>query len=182
MIPQTHLQELTTAADVLTNARAVQARITASRRVERQEPAAVKVEAPPIVPTSSPKKTKEIKEPAPRSAEPYPEIVILHSISKIIRAVAWFYNISPVDIISARREAKIVRPRQIAAYFAKALTPYSLPEIGRRIGGRDHTTILHSCRRIASLRAVDPQLDADITALEAKLMPVVKMRSMEVTA
>jgi len=59
----------------------------------------------------------------------------------------------------------VARPRQVAMYLAKKLTPRSLPEIGRRFGGRDHTTVMHAVKRIEELRASDREIDADVTAL-----------------
>src|SRR5581483_1850435 len=61
------------------------------------------------------------------------------SIKAIIRHVAHYYRVDPLDIVSARRTNYIVIPRHVAMYIAKTLTPHSLPEIGRRFGGRDHT-------------------------------------------
>jgi chromosomal replication initiator protein len=72
-------------------------------------------------------------------------------IDEIQKLVANHYNVSRADILSARRTANVVRPRQIAMYLSKVLTPRSLPEIGRRFGGRDHTTVLHAVRKIEDL-------------------------------
>jgi chromosomal replication initiator protein len=72
-------------------------------------------------------------------------------IEDIQRIVAKHYNVSRADILSARRTAGVVKPRQIAMYLAKSLTLRSLPEIGRRFGGRDHTTVLHAVRKIDTL-------------------------------
>ena len=65
-------------------------------------------------------------------------------IEDIQRVVARQYNVSRSDLLSSRRTANVVRPRQVAMYLAKTLTLRSLPEIGRRFGGRDHTTVLHA--------------------------------------
>ena len=72
-------------------------------------------------------------------------------IEDIQRVVARQYNVSRADLLSSRRTANVVRPRQIAMYLAKTLTLRSLPEIGRRFGGRDHTTVLHAVRKIEGL-------------------------------
>ena len=69
-------------------------------------------------------------------------------IEDIQRVVARQYNVSRSDLLSSRRTANVVRPRQVAMYLAKTLTLRSLPEIGRRFGGRDHTTVLHAVRKI----------------------------------
>jgi len=63
----------------------------------------------------------------------------------------------------------VARPRQVAMYLAKQLTPRSLPEIGRRFGGRDHTTVIHAVRRIEKLRQTDAELDADVRLLIRQL-------------
>jgi len=70
---------------------------------------------------------------------------------------------------SARRAREVARPRQIAMYLAKQLTPRSLPEIGRRFGGRDHTTVIHAVRQIEKLRMADAELDADVRLLLRQL-------------
>jgi chromosomal replication initiator protein len=69
------------------------------------------------------------------------------------------------DMMSARRAREVARPRQVAMYLAKKLTPRSLPEIGRRFGGRDHTTVMHAVKRIDELRVADRELEADISHL-----------------
>ena len=74
------------------------------------------------------------------------------SIDNIQRTVAEYYNIKISDILSKRRNRTIARPRQVAMALAKELTNHSLPEIGEAFGGRDHTTVLHACRKIAELR------------------------------
>ncbi len=73
-------------------------------------------------------------------------------IDNIQRTVAEYYNIKISDILSKRRNRTIARPRQMAMFLAKDLTNHSLPEIGEAFGGRDHTTVLHACRKIAELR------------------------------
>jgi chromosomal replication initiator protein len=90
-------------------------------------------------------------------------------IEEIQRIVARHYNVSRSDLLSARRTANVVRPRQIAMYLAKTLTLRSLPEIGRRFGGRDHTTVLHAVRKIESLIGVDSTLAGEIEALKSQL-------------
>jgi len=91
------------------------------------------------------------------------------SIDDIQRRVADHYRIKPSDMVSARRAREIARPRQVAMYLAKRLTPRSLPEIGRRFGGRDHTTVIHAVKRIEALRLEDSELDSDLTLLTHKL-------------
>jgi len=73
------------------------------------------------------------------------------------------------DMVSARRARAVARPRQVAMYLAKQLTPRSLPEIGRKFGGRDHTTVMHAIRRIEELRALDMTLNEDVEQLRRLL-------------
>ncbi len=91
------------------------------------------------------------------------------TIDEIQRRVAEHYRIKPADMVSARRAREVARPRQVAMYLAKRLTPRSLPEIGRRFGGRDHTTVMHAVKRIEELRIEDTELDADIALLSRQL-------------
>jgi chromosomal replication initiator protein len=87
-------------------------------------------------------------------------------IEDIQRVVARHFNVSKADLLSSRRTRTIVRPRQIAMYLAKVLTPRSLPEIGRRFGGRDHTTVLHAVRKIEGLIEGDKSLADEIELLK----------------
>jgi chromosomal replication initiator protein len=90
-------------------------------------------------------------------------------IEDIQRTVARQYNVSRADLLSSRRTANVVRPRQIAMYLAKTLTLRSLPEIGRRFGGRDHTTVLHAVRKIEGLVDTDATLAEEIELLKRLL-------------
>jgi chromosomal replication initiator protein len=90
-------------------------------------------------------------------------------IEDIQRIVARQYNVSRSDLLSSRRTANVVRPRQIAMYLAKTLTLRSLPEIGRRFGGRDHTTVLHAVRKIEGLIGNDNVLATEIESLKSQL-------------
>jgi chromosomal replication initiator protein len=90
-------------------------------------------------------------------------------IEDIQRIVARQYNVSRSDLLSSRRTANVVRPRQVAMYLAKVLTLRSLPEIGRRFGGRDHTTVLHAVRKIENLVGNDSSLAEEIEALKRQL-------------
>lgn len=91
------------------------------------------------------------------------------TVEEIQRKVSDHYNIRLSDIIGPRRIRVIARPRQVAMYLAKQLTTRSLPEIGRRFGGRDHTTIMHGVRRIEELKAQDDQMAEDIELLRRAL-------------
>ncbi len=90
-------------------------------------------------------------------------------IEDIQRIVARQYNVSRADLLSSRRTANVVRPRQVAMYLAKTLTLRSLPEIGRRFGGRDHTTVLHAVRKIENLVHTDNALAEEIEILKRQL-------------
>ncbi len=85
----------------------------------------------------------------------------LVSIENIQKTVADYFKIRVGDLLSKRRSRSIARPRQFAMALAKELTNHSLPEIGDAFGGRDHTTVLHACRRIAALRESEKRLDED---------------------
>jgi chromosomal replication initiator protein len=91
-------------------------------------------------------------------------------IEDIQKLVATHFNVSRADILSSRRTASVVRPRQIAMYLSKVLTPRSLPEIGRRFGGRDHTTVLHAVRKISGLVTTDGRLSEEIELLKRMLL------------
>jgi chromosomal replication initiator protein len=90
-------------------------------------------------------------------------------IEDIQKLVATHYNVSRADILSSRRSAGVVKPRQVAMYLSKVLTLRSLPEIGRRFGGRDHTTVLHAVRKIETNSTADPALREDIELLKRML-------------
>ncbi len=85
----------------------------------------------------------------------------LVSIENIQKTVAEYFKIRVGDLLSKRRSRSIARPRQMAMALSKELTNHSLPEIGDAFGGRDHTTVLHGCRRIQSLREADKRIDND---------------------
>jgi len=83
------------------------------------------------------------------------------SLDNIKRKVAEYYKIKVADLMSKRRNRSVARPRQVAMAMAKELTHHSLPEIGDAFGGRDHTTVLHACRKIKELRDVSPDISED---------------------
>ncbi len=91
------------------------------------------------------------------------------TIDDIQKRVCEHYNIKMADLLSPRRARAVARPRQVAMYLAKQLTTRSLPEIGRKFGGRDHTTIMHGVRKIEELRGGDPSLNEDIEILTRSL-------------
>ncbi len=159
------LHECRTAAEVFENYKAVKARVSQWKPPEPPapepipEPIAVNIEI-----VEMPQETMV----QVYQQEPEP-VVRCPSIHRIIEAVCKKYNVTRVEILSARRTANIVRPRHVAMYLAKQLTLRSYPAIGRAFGGRDHTSILSGVRKITRLRAIFRDLDADITELEATL-------------
>lgn len=91
------------------------------------------------------------------------------TVDEIQKATADHFALRQADLLSERRTRAVARPRQLAMYLAKTLTTRSYPDIGRRFGGRDHTTVLHAVRRIEQLKAEDPGLAADIEAVTRRL-------------
>jgi len=91
------------------------------------------------------------------------------TIDEIQRTVCHFYRIDRAEMSSKRRARAVVRPRQVAMYLAKVLTPRSYPEIGRKFGGRDHSTVIHAVRLIEDLRKRDADMDGDVRSLLRQL-------------
>lgn len=91
------------------------------------------------------------------------------TVEEIQRRVSDYYNIRLSDIIGPKRLRSYARPRQVAMYLAKQLTSRSLPEIGRRFGGRDHTTVMHGVKRIEELKVIDGQIAEDVEILRRAL-------------
>ena len=91
------------------------------------------------------------------------------TIDEIQKAVSAHFELKPIDLVSARRAVVVARPRQIAMYLAKRLTTRSLPEIGRKFGGRDHSTVIHAVRRIEELRDKDREIDTAVRVLLREL-------------
>ena len=90
-------------------------------------------------------------------------------IEWIQKIVSQVYKVSRQDLVSERRTQAVVRPRQIAMYLCKTMTPRSLPDIGKRFGNRDHTTVLHAIRKIESLIAKDELLRREIESLRRRI-------------
>jgi chromosomal replication initiator protein len=91
------------------------------------------------------------------------------TIEEIQKKVAEHFNIRITDMHSARRSRAVARPRQVAMYLSKQLTARSLPEIGRKFGGRDHTTVMHAVKKIEELRATDSAFAEDVELLRRML-------------
>ncbi len=88
------------------------------------------------------------------------------SIESIQKTVAEYYSVRVADLISKKRTRDITRPRQIAMYFVKELTSHSLPQIGDRFGGRDHSTVIHACRKVEALLLEDSKVREDYQNLQ----------------
>ena len=91
-------------------------------------------------------------------------------IGAILGACAVFYGVPVSSLFADRRTQVVVKARHIAMYLAKELTPRSLPDIGRRMGGKDHTTVLHGVRKIAALIKRDPDLAAEVATIRARIV------------
>ncbi|MDA8232011.1 MAG: chromosomal replication initiator protein DnaA [Magnetospirillum sp.] len=91
------------------------------------------------------------------------------SIEEIQKRVAEYFNIKLAEMSSARRSRQVARPRQVAMYLAKQLTSRSLPEIGRKFGGRDHTTVMHAVKKVEELRDIDQNFAEDVELLRRML-------------
>ncbi len=90
-------------------------------------------------------------------------------ISLIQREVSDHFHIPRIEMVSQRRAREVARPRQVAMYLAKQMTIRSLPEIGRRFGNRDHTTVIHAIKQIEHLRSIDGEMDADVRHLTRRI-------------
>ena len=88
------------------------------------------------------------------------------TLQNIQKTVAEYYKIRVADILSKRRNRSIARPRQVAMALSKELTTHSLPEIGDAFGGRDHTTVIHACRKISELKITDAKVQEDYSNLD----------------
>ena len=91
------------------------------------------------------------------------------TVEEIQRKVADYYNIRLSDLVGSKRLRAFARPRQIAMYLSKRMTSRSLPDIGRRFGGKDHTTVMHGVKRIEELQMTDSQIADDIEMLRRAL-------------
>jgi hypothetical protein len=104
----------------------------------------------------------------PPPVAPKPEPI---RIPRIIKATAAAYGVTQKEIVGVRRIKSIIEPRQVAMYLAHTLTKCSLPEIGRRFGGKDHTTVLHAVRKIREAIKADAELAARVEAIRRSLTP-----------
>jgi chromosomal replication initiation ATPase DnaA len=94
------------------------------------------------------------------------------SVAAIKAAVCWTFGVAPIDMVSARRSRNAARPRQIAMFLARELTPFSLPHIGRMFGDRDHTTVIHACRKVELLIGEDVELAHKIITIRDAVVSI----------
>ena len=100
-------------------------------------------------------------------------------LARIKRTVAQHYRIPLIEMESARRSRTVARPRQVAMYLAKQLTPKSLPDIGRHFGGRDHTTVIHAVKVVERLKVQDHNFKDEIETLKAELVSTENDKSVD---
>lgn len=180
------LKECATAAEVMANARAVKQRVSGWKQpvdlslLRREIEKSVEDRYLPIVADLRaqvehwrgqydlimallPQKSEVVAQPVEPEEKP------ARTVAGIKRLVAAASNLDVALLDSDQRRAPVVRARQIAMYLAYEHTPNSTPSIGRKLGGRDHTTVMHGHRKIATLRTLDSELDDHIRKLEAQL-------------
>ncbi len=90
------------------------------------------------------------------------------TVARIQQAVAAFYHIRPMEMVSQRRSREVAWPRQVAMYLAREMTPHSLPQIGRFFGNRDHTTVMHAIKRVQERIAIDWEFSEDVEDFKEK--------------
>ncbi len=158
------MHECQTAEEVREHYKAVRARTNQwkapPQKIETTQPVAVPVRQTVVI--------QQEQEPAIHQQEQEPEPPIIHrhpSVHRLVGIVGAAFGESRIDIISARRTAKLSLARFVVMYLARKLTLRSYPEIGLYLGGRDHSTIIHGVQKITRLRKTDADLDAKIEAL-----------------
>lgn len=92
------------------------------------------------------------------------------TVAEIQREVAAFFDIPAIEMVSARRFRSVARPRQVAMTLCRDLTPKSLPDIGLRFGGRDHTTVIHAIRTVEHLCAIDAEFEDDVAECRRRVL------------
>lgn len=140
-----------------------QAHLERLARINRGAP-----KKPPPAPVAAP---RSIPEQPSREWKPWFRIIGAGAptIKDIKVVTAEFYGISENDMCSQRRDMPVVRIRQVAVYLSKVMTAKSMPEIGRRFGGRDHTTVLSAVRRITALMETDRELADEVAEIKFRL-------------
>jgi hypothetical protein len=122
--------------------------------------------------------SKPVPAPVPQPSPPKPvelaPLVKRHPMVIIQRAVATAYGIEFAELLSPRRTRQFVRPRQVAMFICSKLLPVSLPQIGRRFGDRDHTTVLHAIRKVEELRRDDLKFEFELSKMMDDLREVLQ--------
>lgn len=153
------LQECNTAAEV----RALATRVLARQRRRNRPPLPVRIAINDETPKAFPVEVTRTIVFRATDEQPYP------TMASIIGLIRDAYGKTKMDILSKRRDPDIVLPRQIICALAARLTPSTLPAIGRMLGGRDHTTVLHSLKKIERMRAADPAFEQLMAGYEEQL-------------
>lgn len=122
------------------------------------------------IPIQSVEQSQKVPITAATVANTYAELGRHPKVSDIVAEAVAYYKIERAELISRRREHRIAHVRHVIMYLARELTPYSYPHIGRVLGGRDHTTILHGVRKIQGILPNNKELAADLEALQARIM------------
>lgn len=91
------------------------------------------------------------------------------TVKEIIRVVCNYYHVTPLDIVSARRTLNVMIPRQIVMYLAREMTPMSTPQIGARLGNRDHSTVIHGAKKIERRIAADVRIAEAVSNIRSRL-------------
>ncbi len=139
--------------------------------LKRKPELAVVEPAPPLPPDAALPVGIDALLPESKLSDATPTVPQMLGIRTIQRAVCEHYGVGLIDLLSIRRTKALVLPRSVAVWLCRRLTPHSLPAIGQHFGGRDHTTMLHSARRIDELRQSDPAMQARLDAFVAVLAP-----------
>jgi chromosomal replication initiator protein len=95
------------------------------------------------------------------------------TVAEIQREVADWFGLPVEEMTSARRFRAVARPRQVAMFLSKELTPKSLPDIGQRFGGRDHTTVIHAIKQVEKLCSVDAEVEQDVEGCRRRILGLV---------
>lgn len=130
----------------------------------------------PITSSDVPQEVPVLLEPT-RLVKPYAAPRKFPKMDDVLFAVCEHYNVPDIEVLSKRRHVDIAYPRHVFCYLARELTLRSLPDIGRFLSGRDHTTILHSVRKITGLASGDEQLRADIESISARVRQLMERRN-----
>jgi chromosomal replication initiation ATPase DnaA len=160
------VRDCQTADDVIANRKEVLSRIRAWKAPERPRIVEIVKEVEQEIVTLA---QRIAPQPVPPENVDSVEEKRYPPIAEIITTVSRFYGVSENDIKSHRRQVTITRPRQIVMYLARNLTLLTLPQIGRKLGDRDHTTIMHGIAKIEALRGTYAKLNAELIDLESRL-------------